>query len=332
MKKINILDVAKSAGVSTTTVSRVINKVGTVKEYNRRKVEEAVVKLGFRPNVSAQRLAGGANNTVGLVIPRFEDMFRSFYISEVLKGVGSGTERFGLDLLLHITDGHSFINVTSVAGVLFADIDQNEEQVNNILQEKIPCVVMNHYLQELPLSCVAIDNKTAAKNVVKYLLGLGHQNIATITGHLRTQVGIDRLGGYLEALKEAGLKQLDGYVQYGDYYRKSATLPAKQLLSLKERPTAIFAASDDMALEMMAVALEKGLKIPEDFSVVGFDDNPQATYGPVALTTIRQPLFQMAESAVKYLNAIVAGKKRAPIQEVLTPKLIVRDSCSAPKA
>lgn len=327
MKKINILDVAKSAGVSTTTVSRVINKVPTVKEYNRRKVEEAVAKLGFHPNVSAQRLAGGANNTIGLVLPRFEDMFHSFYVSEVLKGIGSGTERFNLDLLLHITDGRSFINISSVAGVLFADIDQNEEQVNYILQEKIPCVIMNHYLQELPLNCVAIDNKTAVKNVVKYLLGLGHQNIATITGHLRTQVGIERLGGYLEALKEAGLKQLDGYVQYGDYYRKSATLPAKQLLSLKERPTAIFAASDEMALEVIEVARGLNIKVPQDLSVVGFDDSPLASNAPVPLTTVRQPLSEIGAKSVEILHQQLTSGKTVPTKLLLPTQLVERESC-----
>ncbi len=327
MKKINILDVARTAGVSTTTVSRVINKVGTVKEYNRRKVEEAIAKLGFRPNVSAQRLAGGKNNTIGLVIPRFEDMFRSFYIAEILKGVGAATERFNLDLLLHITDGHSFINISSLGGVLFADIDQNEEQVNYILQEKIPAVVMNHYLQELPLSCVAIDNKTAAKNTVKYLLSLGHQNIATITGHLRTQVGLDRLGGYLEALKEAGLKQLDGYVQYGDYYRKSATAPAKQLLSLKERPTAIFAASDEMALEVLDVAREMNIKVPQDLSVVGFDDSPLAAHAVVPLTTVRQPLSDIGTKSVEILRQMLTSDKNVPTKLMLPTQLIERASC-----
>jgi DNA-binding LacI/PurR family transcriptional regulator len=327
MKKINILDVAKAAGVSTTTVSRVINKVPTVKEYNRRKVEEAIAKLGFHPNISAQRLAGGANNTIGLVLPRFEDMFHSFYVSEILKGVGSGTERFNLDLLLHITDGRSFINISSVGGILFADIDQNEEQVNYILQEKIPCVVMNHYLKELPLNCVAIDNKTAAKNVVKYLLALGHQNIATITGHLRTQVGLDRLGGYLEALREAGLKQLDGYVQYGDYYRKSATLPAKQLLSLKERPTAIFAASDEMALEVIEVARGLNIKVPQDLSVVGFDDSPLASNAPVPLTTVRQPLSEIGAKSVEILYQQLNSEKTITTKLLLPTQLVERESC-----
>ncbi len=327
MKKINIIDVARTAGVSITTVSRVINNVPTVKEYNRRKVEEAVRKLGFRPNVTAQRLAGGKNNTMGLVIPRFEDMFRSFYISEIIRGVGIGTERFNLDLLLHITDGRSFINISSVSGVLFADIDQNEEQINYILQEKIPAVVMNHYLVELPLSCVAVDNKTAAKNVINYLLNLGHQNIATITGHLRTQVGLDRLGGYLEALKEAGLKQLDGYVQYGDYYRKSATVPAKQLLSLKERPTAIFAASDEMAFEVLEVAQQMNIKVPQDLSIVGFDDSPLAAHAVVPLTTVRQPLSDIGSKAVEILHQLLTLDKKVPVKLLLPTQLIERNSC-----
>ena len=103
-------------------------------------------------------------------------------------------------------------------------------------------------------------------------------------------------------------------------------------LSLKNPPTAIFAASDDMALETIAVLMERGLKVPQDVSVVGFDDNPAAIYGPVSLTTVKQPLFQMAEDAVKYLNSFVSGKKRVPTKVILIPKLIIRESCANPKS
>jgi len=206
MKKINIEEVARAAGVSTTTVSRVINDVSTVSEANRQRVLDAIRRLKYRPNPSARRLASGKSNTVGIVLPRFADMFHSFYVSELIKGVGSAVERLKLNLLLHVTDGRSFVDVSTVDGILFADIDGNEDQLDFVMNQDLPCVVLNHFINELPVSCISVDNRAAAEQVVDYLAKLGHRDIATITGHLRTPVGIERLDGYLKAMKARGLE------------------------------------------------------------------------------------------------------------------------------
>lgn len=327
-KKINIAEVAKAARVSTTTVSRVINQVSTVSEANRRRVMEAVHALHYHPNPSAQRLAAGRrNSTVGIVIPRFADMFHSFYISELIKGIGTATERLKLDLLLHITDGRSFLNPSSVDGVLFADIDGNEDQLALVLDQEIPCVVMNHYIPELPVHCVAVDNRRAAHQVVGYLAKLGHREIATITGHLRTPVGLERLEGYLSGMKAHQLPVKPHFVERGDYSGASAREPVKRLLTHPERPTALFAASDDMAVAAIEVALELGLRVPEDVSVVGFDDSPVAAFARVPLTTVWQSLSQVGLLSVEVLHGVLAGKYHRPVKKLLGTKLIERDSC-----
>mgnify|MGYP001585349946 FL=1 len=195
MKKVDITRVAKAAGVSTTTVSRVINDVPTVSDENRRRVREAIATLRYRPNPSARRLASGRLDTIGLVIPRFADMFHSFHVNELLRGIGTAVARLKLNLLLHVTDGRSFLDLTKVDGVLFADIDGNEDQLDFVLDQTVPCVVMVNYIKELPVSCTAVDNRTAGEHVVDYLAKLGHREIATITGHLRTPCGLDRLDG-----------------------------------------------------------------------------------------------------------------------------------------
>lgn len=326
-KKFGIADVARSAGVSTTTVSRVLNNISTVTEDNRRRVLETIRQLGYRPNPSAQRLAAGRNNTIGIVLPRFTDMFHSFYVSELIKGVGTATERLKLDLLLHVTDGRAFLNVATVDGLLFADIDGNEEQLDLMLDQRIPCVVMNHYLHELPVSCVAIHNRAAAENVVKYLVKLGHRDIATITGHLRTPVGIERLDGYLNAMKSQGLEVKPHFIEHGDYSGPSARGPAKRLLSHKDRPTAIFAASDEMAVTAIEVALELGLRVPEEVSIAGFDDSPIAAYARVPLTTVWQPLSRVGELSVDILHGLMAGKRTQAVKKLLPTKLVERQSC-----
>lgn len=327
MKKINIAEVAKTAGVSTTTVSRVINGISTVSDDNRKRVMDAIKQLKYRPNPSAQRLASGKNNTIGIVLPRFADMFHSFYVSELLKGVGSAVERLKLNLLLHVTDGRSFVDVSAIEGILFADIDGNEDQLDFAIDQEIPCVVMNHHLQELPVSCIAVDNRTASEQVVEYLAGLGHREIATITGHLRTPVGIERLDGYLKAMKSHNFEVKPHFVQRGDYSGPSAKEPARRLLTHQDRPTAIFAASDEMAVSTIETALELGLRVPEDVSVVGFDDSPIAAFAKVPLTTVWQPLSQVGELSVDVLSKLVSGRQRQPVKTLLGTKLIERQSC-----
>lgn len=327
MKKINIAEVAKTAGVSTTTVSRVINEVATVSEENRRRVLDAIKKLKYRPNPNAQRLASGRNNTIGIVLPRFADMFHSFYVSELLKGVGTGVERYKLNLLLHVTDGRSFLDVSSVAGMLFADIDGNEDQLDWVMDQDMPCVVMNHFIQELPVSCIAVDNRVATEQVINHLATLGHREIATITGHLRTPVGIERLDGYLRAMKAKAFDVKPHFVQRGDYSGASAKEPAHRLLTHQDRPTAIFAASDEMAVTTIEVALGLGLRVPEDLSVVGFDDSPIATFAKVPLTTVWQPLSQVGELSVDVLDKLMTGKQRQPVKTLLGTRLVERQSC-----
>ena len=327
MKKTDIAHVAKVAGVSTTTVSRVINKVPTVSEDNSRRVLEAIRKLNYRPNPNARRLASGRRDTLGLVIPRFADMFRSFHVIELLKGTGTAADRLKLNLLLHVTDGRSFLDLSTVDGVLFTDIDGNEDQVDMLFDQDIPCVVMTNFIKELPVSCIAVDNRTASEQVVNYLAGLGHREIATITGHLRTPIGIDRLDGYLKAMKARGFEVKPHFVQRGDYTGASAREPAKRLLTHQERPTAIFAASDEMAVTTMETAFELGLRVPEEVSIVGFDDSPIAAFAKVPLTTVWQPLSQVGELSVELLQKLILGKQRRPVKTLLGTKLIERQSC-----
>lgn len=326
MKKINIVEVAHTAGVSTTTVSRVINAVPTVSEDNRRRVLEAIKRLRYRPNPSAQHLAAGRTNTVGLLIPRFEGIFHSYFALQVIKGIGIAAERSRFDLLLHITDGTTF-PAGAVDGVMFIDLYGCEELLDRAIDEGIPTVVLNHYLEDLPVNCVAIDNRMSGERVVDYLVKLGHKEIATITGDLKTQAGLDRLDGFVKGMNERRLPIPDGYIQYGDFGLPSARKATEALLGLAHPPTAIFVASDDMALETINVATAKGVRVPEELSVVGFDDNPIAGQARVPLTTIRQALDQMGRLGFETLLLTIRGKKRLPSKLLLPTELVERQSC-----
>ncbi len=330
-KKASIEDVAKRAGVSITTVSRVINHIPSVSKKNLARVEEAISAFKFKPNVSAQRLARGLNNTIGLVMPGYPGIFHSFYGVELIRGVGHACETLRLDLIFHITNGYNPLPTNNVGGIIFADIIENRKQVISTLEEGMPCMIINNIVNDLDVNYVAVDNVAGGFMATDYLINLGHKKIATVTGNLHTQAGALRLEGFKKALTKHKIPLEGEYVYEGDYSRRSARQGVEHFLSLKTVPTAIFAASDEMALEIIATLMERGLNVPQDISLIGFDDNPAAIYGPVALTTIKQPLFAMAEESVKFLNAIVSGKKKAPIKEILVPKLIIRESCSSPK-
>lgn len=326
----SIEDVARLAGVSITTVSRVINKAGAVKEKNRQKVASAIQELKFQPSVFAQRLATGKSNVVALLIPRYEGVFYSFYALELIRATGTLCEAFKLDLLLHLTDSHSKtpLNLRGVGGLIFSDIIGTRFQVEEALKAGVPCVVINNYVEDLAVSCIAVDNSGGAKSAVNYLISLGHKKIAHISGDVSTQAAAKRLEGYTEALKENKLPVSEEYILKTDYSRGQARQAAEKLFKMPDRPTAVFVASDSMALEVMAVARELGKNIPADLSIVGFDDNPSGLYGPVALTTVRQPLIKMAEEGVKELNRLINSKKGAAPKKIILPtELVVRESC-----
>lgn len=326
-RNISIIDVARASGVSITTVSRVINKIGTVKEANRAKVMQAVRELKFQPSIFAQRLATGKSNVVALVIPRYEGVFYSFYALELIRGVGTMCEVLKLDLLLHLTDARTPLALRGVGGVIFSDIIGNRAQLEDSLAKGIPSVVINYYVDDLDVSCIAIDNAGGAENAVNYLVELGHRKIAHITGDVMTQAAAKRLEGYKRALEKNSIPVRQDYIFETDYSRGAARSAAEKLLKAADPATAVFVASDAMALEVMAVARELGKHIPNDLSIVGFDDNPSGLYGPVGLTTVRQPLIRMAEESVKELNRLIGLSKKA-IKKILLPaELVIRESC-----
>lgn len=331
-KKVSIDDVAKRAKVSITTVSRVINNVPTVSPKNREKVEEVIADLKFKPNVSAQRLAKGTNNTIGLVMPGYPGIFYSFYAVEIIRGVGHACESQKLDMVFHITNGDNPINSGNVGGIIFADIIENRQQIEAALAAGIPSMVINNRVKDLDVSFIAVDNKEGGRLVADYFLSLGHKRIATITGNLNTQAGAERQDGFKGFLDKNNNPLFPEYIYEGDYSRRCARIAAEQFLEMKESPTAIFAASDDMALEVISYLLEKGVRVPEDVSVIGFDDNPACLYGSVGLTTIKQPLFDMGEHAVKGLVNLMNGQSESNVEEILTPELVIRESCSSIKS
>lgn len=271
-----------------------------------------------------------------LIIPQFQDIFHSYFAGEITKGVNLAASQLNVDILIHIVNrkDHSqwldptLLDRRHVDGILFADIDRDMEVVKKAIMKGMPTLVLNNHLAE-PINCISIDNYKAAYEVVEQLIEYGHTKIATIAGDLHTQAGQARLDGYHDAMAKHKIEIRKHYVKNGDFLRTPARAAADQLLRLKERPTAIFAASDVMALEVLDIARAKKLRVPHDLSLVGFDDNPINLTASVRLTTVAQPLVEMGRLGLERLYQIRHGKARLPVKEVIRPKLIQGESVAS---
>lgn len=324
--RVTIKDVAREAGVSIATVSRILNKTYPVKKEKVFKVQQAIQRLGYQPNILARRLAGGRLNAIGLIIPGYEGMFYSFYAQKIIKSVGLFLEAEKKDLLLHIFWGRDNFNSAIVEGVIFADIINNEKQLLRIYEEGKSLVVINRRIDGPPVDFVAIDNKEGARQLTSYLIELGHRKIAHITGDLNTQCAMDRLDGFKEALRENKINIPEHFIQIGNFSRLQARRAVDFLFQKEPHPTAIFCSSDDMAYESLIYLLEKGMDVPKKVSIAGFDNNPQYIYSPLSLTTVSQPLEEMVKCALELLEERISGKRKTPRRVILSPQLILGES------
>lgn len=271
-----------------------------------------------------------------LILPRFEDIFHAYYTGEITKGVNLAASRLNVDFLVHITDRDdhsSWLDATlldrkHVDGVLFADIDNDIDIVKKAIMRGMPCLVLNNIISE-PINYIAVNNYKAAYNVVEEFIKLGHTKIATIAGDLTTQAGSARLEGYHDALKKHNIEPEKSYIKNGGFLRTPARQATQDLLKLKERPTAIFAASDVMALEVLDVAKSKKIAVPDELAVCGFDDNPLNTHSPIKLATVAQPLVEMGRLGLEMLYQVSNGKAKLPVKEVLPAKFVRAKSMGA---
>ncbi len=260
--------------------------------------------------------------SISLIIPHYHNMFSTFYTLEIIKEVSRAVIKFDVDLLIETT-----WRIPSASGILFADMMGNEHWIKRAGKQKIPYLVLNYYEPDAKLNCIGIDNEKAAIEAVNYLIKAGHRCIATITGKLNAQAGIQRLAGFKESLKAAKLDLDKRYVLAGNWTKESGKRAMEKLLLLDKRPTAVFVSGDEMAMGAMEAVKEQGLKIPEDISFVGFDNVPQTESPEFSLTTVQHPFSDLATLGVKYLTQIIKKKPRQPVRILLgNTRLIERKS------
>ncbi|GAA4886729.1 LacI family DNA-binding transcriptional regulator [Ferrimonas pelagia] len=306
-KSITIQQVAERANVSIMTVSRVLNGSSKVAESTRQRVQEAMQALGYRPNVAARRLASARSYMIGLLY----DNPSEGYVSQFLLGALEHSRRKGYHLVVEHCRGDELTAVEQLMALL------NESQIDSVIllpplcddlallaalrQRQLPFVRVAPDREPGLSPYVCMDDQRAAYRLTQHLIEKGHQKIGFIKGNPNQGVSRQRYAGYLEAMAHHGLTTPEDWVQQGYFCYRSGMEAAHALLSQQDRPSAVFASNDDMAAAVVAEAHRCGLKVPEQLAVVGFDDTQLATAIWPQLTTIRQPIRQMAQRAVDIL-------------------------------
>ncbi|MBI1687032.1 LacI family DNA-binding transcriptional regulator [Caulobacter hibisci] len=297
-----IRDVAALAGVSPMTVSRVINRESTVKEETRALVEAAIAELNYAPNPAARSLAGSAPFRIGLLY----DNPSTGYLSEFLVGALDESSRTGSQIVIEKCAEPELAGAT-LARLLKTGVDglilppplcESQTVLAEVKAAGAAAVAVAPGMASSDMATIRIDNEAAAFELTQHLLSLGHKRFGFIKGHPNQTVSQQRMDGFMTALKAAGIPLEDVRIEQGFFTYRSGLEAAERLLNVKDRPTAIFAANDDMAAATAGLAHRLGLDVPGDVSIVGFDDTSIAANIWPALTTVHQPIAAMARAAV----------------------------------
>jgi LacI family transcriptional regulator len=333
--KVTIVEVAEKAGVSLGTVSRVINNDVHVSPETRQRVLAVTRELGYVANRQARSLAGGKTHTVGVIVPDLG----TGYIGEIIRGIDSELNISGFDLILYTTHRTASKEANYVANLAEGMVDglllvlprSPTDYVSTLMQRNFPFVLIDHQGTGKDCPAVGATNWQGAYNATEYLIKLGHQRIGFITGSMDLGCASDRLEGYRAALRTHHVNADAELVHEGDFVQKDGYTGATALLDLGTPPTAIFASNDAMAMGAMDAVRVRGLRVPDDISILGFDNIPQSAMVYPPLTTVQQPLEQMGRVATQMLLGILKDPEKEHGRIELPTELILRESTSAPK-
>lgn len=332
---VTIYDVAKQASVGIGTVSRVINNSSQITEKTKEKVLSVIKELNYQPHIVAQSLARRKTNSIGCIIP----FFTGYFFVELLRGIQRKISFYKNELILYSVDDVSkketflskALEERRVDGILLVSLDISSEYVQKIKEKNFPVVLLDSYHDEL--DSIKVNNEDGAFQATTHLINCGYKKIAMITGVMTSLPSITRFEGYQKAIAKAEIDYDERYFISGDcapdadgFNKEAGYLGMKRLLDLgKNRPEAIFAASDIQAVGALRAIREAGLKAPEDIAIIGFDDIELSEH--LGLTTVRQPTFQMAELAVTRLMEKINGKNDDVFVKRVDTELIIRDTC-----
>lgn len=331
MSRVTIKEVALAAGVSTTTVSHVINNTRFVDSVTRERVLQAMDELGYHPNYFARSLRSGVSKTIGLIVPDAANLF----FAEVARKIEDYGYQQGYSVILGNSDNDpqkqaNYINILlakQVDGVIFISTGGNADDLLRFSENRVPVVVAD---RDVPLELadvVMLDNEQAGYEATRFLIELGHRRIACITGPQNLSPSMQRVEGYYRAMRESSLPIYPEYIVPGDFRFQGGQEAMSGLLACTPPPSAVFVFNDMMAIGAMTAIRKAGLSIPGELSIVGFDDIELASAITPSLTTVAQPINEIARTATDLLIQRLKGKRAEANQRItLKAKLVQRES------
>ncbi len=335
-KHVTIQQVAEEAGVSIQTVSRVINNRSDVSEETRQRIREIMGRLNYQPFAIARGLASNRTYTLGLVTVDFADP----WFSQVVTGAEQEAHEQGYCFMLgssacNPTDEPKFLRLLTerhVDGILFVRASCAEESKHLLRMKEmgVPVVTTGFHPRGWDLTVVDVANVGGARKATEYLIGLGHRQIAMITGPLDWNSAHDRKDGYIQALEANGISPNSQLIVEASWLHKDGYVGMKTLLERGAPFTAIFAQNDRLARGAISALHERGLRVPEDISIIGYDDIPEAEFSDPPLTTVRQPMRTIGEAATRLLIQMIENRETTSNQVLFDTELIVRSSCTHP--
>ncbi|WP_147805254.1 catabolite control protein A [Alkalicoccus halolimnae] len=330
---VTIYDVAREAGVSMATVSRVVNGNPNVKPTTRKRVVEAIDELGYRPNAVARGLASKKTTTVGVIIPDISSIF----FSELARGIEDIATMYKYNIILSNSDQNKekeihLINTLlekQVDGIVFMGGEITKEHEETFKKSPVPIVLSATIDEKKEFPSVNIDYNQAAFDAVSAIIRQGHTRIGMLSGTLEDPInGYQKFAGYKRALQEADIELDDNLVVIGDYTHDSGLEAMEQFLKLENRPTALFASTDEMALGLIHGAQDAGFKIPDDFEIIGFDNTRLAMMVRPTLSTVVQPMYDIGAVSMRLLTKLMNKEQVEENAVVLPHRMEYRQSTS----
>lgn len=335
---VTLNDVARRAGVSAKTVSRVVNEQGEISKETRARVQEAIQALGYRPNILARSLVNQRSNTIAVVASGID----YFGPSRTVLGIEQQSDAFGYSLFLNLMHDPENANVPHilnelvarrVEGIVWAvpEIGNNRAWITGSDLQNVPPIVFLSMAERPGLSIIAVDNRAGARMATQHLIDRGCQRIGIITGPLTWWEARERVAGWQETLTAAGLGTDDALIAYGNWNPSSGEQAMEQLLAVSPRIDGLFCSNDQMALGALGVLHRAGLRVPQDIALIGFDNIPESAFFLPPLSTVYQQVIEIGRIAVQELYARIQAE-RAPHNGTtprvihLTPTLVLRAS------
>lgn len=331
IQKVSITDIAKKTGLSTTTVSRVINGKGEqyrISKVSQQKILDAAKEMHYVPNLYAANLRTGKSKTIALIVPSLSNPF----FATIANGVNTEIRKYGYITIISDSDENpdneikelEQLNAMNIEGLIIAPCGNKWRHIKEVYDQQLPVICIDRYFEDLDLPYVSSDNYDGAFHATKYLINNGHTSIACIQGIRESITNRLRVKGFTEALEDSGVSN---YCIVGDDFTiQNGYLETKLLLQQKVRPTAILTLSNTIAMGCMKALKEDNVRIPDDLSIITFDEHPYLDYLSTPLTCVAQPVNDIIQIAVKFLFSRLENKDMPVTKVLLKPKIIIKDS------